>query len=368
MELLDFMKSNDNWKDLLVDKPYFLSIKNLPPLYILSYQQFLSDLSIPMVQQARGFIVDENLNVVCYAMDKFFNYGEANAAEIDWRSAVVTEKVDGSLMKLAPIGDNEWLLSTNNTIDAFSAPINDFISFGNLFVQIVGGRTAYEKMIAGLDRSRCYWFEMVSPLNRIVCKYEPSIYYLGCRDLTTFEEHFEKIEFPVEFGIKYPKIYPLNSISGCLAAAQELGENKEGFVVRDAFGRRIKVKSPWYLSMHHMYANDNLTISNIVEMWKQDILDDYVAVYPEHYELYIEPVINTINSMAVELEDARKLIMANAFSTEKEYAEFVNSNFSSFVRPYIFMLKKKDIKPIEYIKNMALRTLVQYIRNRMENQ
>ena len=68
-----------------------------PNLVLFKYSQIASDMSLPIVQESRGVILDEadGWRVVSRAYDKFFNYGEPNAAEIDWTTAVVQEKVDG---------------------------------------------------------------------------------------------------------------------------------------------------------------------------------------------------------------------------------------------------------------------------------
>ena len=365
MELLDFIREHSDWEDLLSNAPYYLKIKHDGPYTMLSYQQFVSDLSIHIVQQARGIVIDENLDIVSYAMDKFFNYGEPEAAEIDWSSAVVTEKIDGSLMKLAPI-EGGWLLSTNNTINAFSAPINDISNFGNLFVQIVGGQAAYKNFLQTLDRNYCYFFEMVSPLNRIVCRYDAALYYLGRRNLTSFQEQFGKIEFPEEFHIRYPETYHLSSIDGCLEAVQNLGENKEGFVVRDRYGNRVKIKSPWYLALHHLWGNNKLSISRVLTMWNEGFLDDFIAAYPEYNDSFIKPIINEVMKLAEDMAEAVDEVSNLCFASMKEAAVYVTSNYGGYVRPYLFMiLKGKDVTPIEFIRKISLRNIASYIKDRV---
>jgi tRNA splicing ligase len=53
-----------------------------------------------VVQECRGLILDESANwrIVAFPYTKFFNYGEEHAASIDWSTACVQEKLDGSLM------------------------------------------------------------------------------------------------------------------------------------------------------------------------------------------------------------------------------------------------------------------------------
>ena len=54
-----------------------------------------ADFSDPIVCEARGIIIDlDEMDVVCRPFDKFFNVQEQYAAEIDWDTARVLEKID----------------------------------------------------------------------------------------------------------------------------------------------------------------------------------------------------------------------------------------------------------------------------------
>ncbi|MEO1623286.1 MAG: 2'-5' RNA ligase, partial [Cyanobacteria bacterium J06632_3] len=69
-------------------------------LVCFKYSQYESPMDERVVQQSRGIVLDEanDWAVVSYPYDKFFNYGESNAAALYWASAVVQDKLDGSLM------------------------------------------------------------------------------------------------------------------------------------------------------------------------------------------------------------------------------------------------------------------------------
>src|SRR5271154_4502894 len=87
--------------DVLVEK-FVLDIRRhpeYPNLVLLKYSQIDSPFSEEIVRECRGIILDQknNWNVVCFSMLKFFNHGEGHAAPIDWSTAKVREKIDGSL-------------------------------------------------------------------------------------------------------------------------------------------------------------------------------------------------------------------------------------------------------------------------------
>ena len=115
--LCKFINNNPNWESILSEYPYFITIRKDGPLAIFNYnllaseivegeteedtKRFTCDFSLPEVQEARGIIINyETLEVVCWPFRKFGNYGESYVDTIDWRTARVQEKVDGSIMKL----------------------------------------------------------------------------------------------------------------------------------------------------------------------------------------------------------------------------------------------------------------------------
>ena len=70
-----------------------------PNLVLFKYDQIKSPTYPPIVKECRGIILDENDNwkVVSYPFNRFYNYGQNEAEkDIDWSTAVVQEKADGS--------------------------------------------------------------------------------------------------------------------------------------------------------------------------------------------------------------------------------------------------------------------------------
>lgn len=186
MKVLELINNNHNWEEILTQPPYCIKIKRDGNYVILKYNQLNSDFSNPIVRECRGAIFYANDNgkyeCVCRAFDKFGNHGESYVKDIDWESAVVEEKIDGSLIKIWHHND-EWCISTNGTIDAFEAQIGDTeLTFGDLVNKAIGcSQVPY--LLEELDKHTTYMFELTSPESRVTIFYpETKLYYLGQRD------------------------------------------------------------------------------------------------------------------------------------------------------------------------------------------
>ncbi|MEL6938228.1 MAG: RNA ligase, partial [Cyanobacteria bacterium J06598_1] len=107
---------------------------SLENLVCFKYSQYESPMEELVVQQCRGIILDEanDWAVVSYPYDKFFNYTEPNAAPIDWSSATVQDKLDGSLMTLY-FYKGEWQVQSSGTPDASGEVSLCKFSFAELF-------------------------------------------------------------------------------------------------------------------------------------------------------------------------------------------------------------------------------------------
>lgn len=99
MHVLDFMNTFYDWELRLKLSPFCCNIKRDGEYTLLQYQQLNSDFSSRVVQECRGSIFRKdscaNWTYVCRPFDKFFNYGQAEAVDVDWNTARVLEKVDG---------------------------------------------------------------------------------------------------------------------------------------------------------------------------------------------------------------------------------------------------------------------------------
>lgn len=250
--VVQYIDSHENWKEDF--KKMGIKVHYDGDLAIFKYG-IECDFSNPIVQEARGIIIDMvTRDVVCWAYNKIGNYNESYADDIDWNSARVQEKVDGSIIKLYWY-NNKWNWATNGVIYAKNAEVPNIphTSYEDL---IKASWNYNELQFNHFNKNYTYIFELVSPLTKIVVDYKRTmLYHTGTRNNITGEELIEDI------GIQKPAEYPLQSFADALAAAQVLNTKNpdaalEGFVVVDKNWHRIKIKTPEYLAAHHVWSNN----------------------------------------------------------------------------------------------------------------
>ncbi len=244
-------------------------------LVLLKYNQIDSPFADPIVRQCRGVILDEsdNWRIVSRAFDKFFNHGEGHAAPIDWPTARVQEKVDGSLCVLYWYA-GQWRVATSGMPHAGGQVNGMGFTFADLFWR------TFKTMGLSLpsDQDLCFSFELTSPWNRVVVQHsDERVILLAVRNRETGQE-----TKPEAFADLYPvvKSYPLQSIAdieATFAAMNPLAQ--EGYVIVDAEFNRIKVKHPGYVAIHH--ARDGFGPRRMLEIVRSGETSELLTAFPE---------------------------------------------------------------------------------------
>lgn len=331
LELLDFIKENENWEELLTSEPYSLAIRRDGGYILFKYNQISSDFSIPLVRESRGIIFRErDWKLVCLPFSRFFNIQEPTAAEIDWATAVVQEKLDGSLIKVWWDGD-VWHVSTNGTIDACDADVSSVNPIGDNFYDLfLHAAIGQELNISLFNKNNTYLFELTSPYTKIVVHHsETSITHLATRSNLTGEylEH--------DIGIRTPRSYELSSPDECLLASEELPFNDEGYVVMDANFNMVKIKSPAYVEAHRLVSNGVITPKRILGLIEIGEMDEFLAYFPEYEDGFQE----IIDRLEIRVYDNTSAVIyyleTHTFDSRKELAEYARTTFNpSFVFSY----------------------------------
>jgi RNA ligase. len=325
-----------------------------PNLVLFKYSQIDSPFSEPIVQECRGLILDEAADwaIIAHPYHKFFNYGETLAANIDWKTAQVQEKLDGSLITLYNY-KGSWEIATSGCPDGENL-VGDFgLTFKQKFLEVIAGSNIYYPDLLGgqhflLNPQYTYMLELCCPENRVVVQHQkPRLVLHGIRDLATGLE-LRPLETPWRFVFETPGTYPLTSIEEALEAAKHLDPlQQEGYVVCDAQFNRVKVKSPAYLALHH--AKDGLLslkhMALIIRTGEAGELKTALAAFPElkpHFDELVArygEIVQQANASYLKImyiENQKEFAMA---AQKEYYPGMLFAMRKSSCTPQAYMLK-----------------------------
>ena len=366
-KLCCFISEHENWRDILKDE-YKITVKEEYPFAIFNYG-IDCDFSNPIVQESRGIILDlDNLEVVCWPFRKFGNYNESYADKIDWNTARVQDKIDGSIIKLWwNRMTGKWQFSTNGTINADTALANQMTQ--DTFLNVIRKADNYCEIILRLpifNKDYTFIFELVSPETQVVVKYpKPHLYHIGTRSNISGQE------MDSDIGIEKPKEYKLKSLDDCVTAASELNKSddgqvhevkKEGFVVVDGNWNRIKVKSPDYLMLHRMSSNANFSKERIISMIRdgsvsvQDICEDFPNF--AHYFKFYDFKISELEYQAKMFCDLTDRIFEEYSRERKAVANIIKKHR---LAPIGFMHLDRGETGQEILSNLPINKYCKYI-------
>jgi len=258
-------------------------------LILFKYHQKDSPDAHPVVRECRGIILDEanDWRVVCRAFDRFFNYGEGHAADIDWSTARVQEKLDGSLCVMYHYA-GKWHVATSGSPDASGkvrkagvrgAAAYTMKTFADYFWETFKAEGG-EVPAPGVGEDLCFAFELMGPDNRVVVVHDkPWMRLLSVRDRVTGEE-FPPEQLASAIGIRAVRSFSLGSFEEIGASFEHISPvSQEGYVVVDAQGRRVKVKHPGYVALHH--AKDGMGAKAFVRIAQTGETPEVIAAFPE---------------------------------------------------------------------------------------
>jgi hypothetical protein len=281
-KIQEFLRAGGTYAELL--SKYAIKAKrhpDHPSLVLLKYDQIGSPFGEEIVRECRGIIIDEasNWHIVSRAFDKFFNHGEGHAAPIDWATARVQEKIDGSLAVLYPYA-GVWHVATSGTPDAGGDVNGMGVTFRELFWRVWDKRP-----LPPVDCGHCFAFELVGPLNRVVVQHaEERLVWLSARNLETQREaRPEDVQRLIGLDWHFPtpvREFPLQSFDDIAASFATMSPlAQEGYVVVDAVFRRVKVKHPGYVALHH--AKGGMSRRAFVEIARSGETSEVEVAFPE---------------------------------------------------------------------------------------
>ena len=280
----------------------------------LKYDQIESDMSCPEVQDCRGLILERDTwKVMSMSFRKFFNHGESQAANIDWDSAVVLEKVDGTMIQVYwDWHKQEWFAATTGTAEGEGEVNNKMgTTFNELFWSTLDKISPIARKSFDYFKPYTFVFELTTPYNIVVKPHgESSITLLTVKDNRTLEEvsraQLERIG--ESFGVPVVKAFDLNAkdFGALIRTFEGMPWSEEGYVVVDGNFNRVKIKNPAYVAVHHLKSKT--AEHNILTVVKANEIEEFAATFPERREEIFrlkasyDALIAKLNEAWVELE------------------------------------------------------------------
>jgi len=350
LEIQKYLNKGNTLEDL--EKEYGVSTRIKNGKVIFSYDQIKSPMSETICQECRGLILREHTwEVVCYAFKKFFNHGEGFAAEIDWASARVFLKIDGSNLNLAYDNVlNQWFFSTRSMVEADGkCEIGmEFSEVAHLALKEMG--IVWENFVKLLNKNYTYMFELVSPYTRVYINYEKSqLYLLAVRDNISFKE-MDPIPFGKKLDIQVPKTYALMDAKTLTYLVNTWnGSEQEGVVVCDKYFNRLKIKNRDYVCkqglIHSMSASDRNVVQIVMNGTVDDIVPHCSDLLQKKLYAYQDKFAFIIKSIEKDWDEIKHI------DNQKDYALIAKTKPWSGI---LFDLKKGKVSSVEtYLRKNA---------------
>ena len=330
----------------------------------LNYDQLEATNSDPLSQQCRGLVLREDTwDIVACPMFRFFNMEQDElAAKIDWSTAAYEEKMDGTcLIVYYDKGSREkrivpgWKCGTRGRCEADAAAHDSDMTFAqlaNIAVQnmvspnvMCHQAPSLGEMMIGQDKDATYVFELTTPLNRIVCKYDDyRLTLLAVRDNISLKEIDPTSVVFDGFDVKTAEKYEFKNINHMVQVVRDWNpEEHEGVVVKDENFNRIKVKNPAYVAYNHMRDSLQTSIKGCVEVILLEKEDDVIGMMPD-------PIADRIRRL--------KPVIAQVLSqTEKDYDEIKDiEDMKSFAHQAVLKLWPGALFALKRGKTTDLKT------------
>jgi hypothetical protein len=406
--LINFIEgSADGWQESLAAPPYNISVKEhplLPGLFKLKYSQYDSPFADPIVRCCRGSVLEVegkgaqvHARIVQAPYFKFCNWRregvERGEDVIDWSGRVrALDKLDGSLIIFSKYqGRPLWTTSGSFGIDTECPDAYDTVTepetlklrtFWELITYCLEkthtARNPGDTGNAWMERVGEGWtlmFELVSPRNRVICKYpETKLILHGARNPEMAEVSAEAAK--QEFGLPFdtPRWWPVANFAEAAAIINSEytdGSRREGLVILDAKWNRVKIKSESYLELKNIKGEDHFSEKYIFEAIKKDSIDDVIAAWPEVKEIAerVECSITAVRKVVDgELPVAREkyagLLEANGSDgkeARKQYAFWVKNERHLLPASFLFEALKPDFSSRDVIEKMDYRAFLIYM-------
>lgn len=314
-------------------------------------------------RECRGITFDKDGNILSRTLHKFFNLGEKEAYHVDRldfsKIKAIFPKLDGSMISTYVLNDKVTAKSKNSPVSDVALQAQAFIDSNSEYLRFC--RDLFEK---GLTPT----FEFTSPNNRIVVKYEVTeLTLLQVRDNVT-GQYLDIHELSKGYDIKVlSSSYSNGDNFSALLKEIETMEGVEGFIVMFEDGDMVKIKTPWYIGLHHSVTFKRYR--DIARLVVDETLDDfrgflalqgYDAICVETIDMIERKILEEVSEIKREVlkatEHYRKVATVDGVVNYSEAAKAMKiDKVESFV--FSFVMNELRGKSNDYLYHYKSRLL-----------
>ncbi len=264
----------------------------------------------PFTLIARGLVlVPKEKQIVALPFPKFFNYSELGFPTVTLTpDTIITEKLDGSLGVI--FEHRGWHVVTRGSFESTqSAWARQWLGKNNILDRLQKGTT--------------YLVEIIYPENRVVVEYDFERLIL----LGAYSGNGEEILdlSRLNSGLEIVQRHQWGSTEEIVQSCLTLPMTREGFVLREPDGRRIKFKGTAYCAAHKAQAG--CTPQHVWKMMREleDVTAFRMGLPEEFYDEFDKIVRDLICAYHQALAEIDSLYGATQGETSKEIAQSVLS-------------------------------------------
>lgn len=241
--------------------------------------------------------------ILAFPFRRFFNYGQGiSAVDFSDSNLSITTKMDGSLgIVYFDRFTQQWCIATRGVPEADQLMDNQIMTFRGLFERALLETTkkTFADFTSHLNKEITYCFEITSPLNRIVVRYDSArLTWLGARSVmygTTIHQDPETGKVNDLIGLNELDITTLPSNGIPIVESHTYTElhkliawvatlnpmEQEGVVVRDSKYNRVKLKSAQYVLFSKLRDSLGSSERNCLELILHGQEDDSIPYLPQ---------------------------------------------------------------------------------------
>jgi hypothetical protein len=316
------------------------------PLVGLKYHKTESPKFHPIVRQCRGTVLElPTFRIVARPFNRFFNlHKDVDGQEgFTWNHFTAETKEDGTLI-IAFNYEGRWLIKTGGSW-----------ALGNITANAPTWQQAFFDILpvanfSVLDPAYTYMFELCTPYNKVVVKYDqPKVFLLGAINTSSGWEldHSVLDYIASRLGCARPTVFSCSGNSDLKRLVDSLskGDVKEGFVLRDIACRRIKVKTAEYQALHHLKDNGNILLPRrLAALVLSSREKETLAVFPEMAGALSKVSADLYNAMA----DVENLWWAHRQLSRKDFAIEIKDTPFTWVLFGLYTNPPSDVRSTIY--------------------